>query len=221
MEKVTKFEVGKVGITAYLALIALILFFSGLLSGHDMLKAFDFNTLTGAFGSIPKITAEVSNIKATTFTGAGGDGARAGFLFAFALTPAVMLALGVIEVMEHYGAIRAAQKLLNPILKPILGVPGFTGLILITDLQSTDAGAAMSKEAHENKWITDKDLIIICAWQFSGAGLINNFFAIGAGLINHLLVIPLVHITLMICMKFVGALFVRMIINTFYKKDFE
>lgn len=221
MDKIAKFEVGKVGVGAYLALIALILFFSGLLAGHDMLKAFDFATLSGAFGKIPKIASGVEGVSATTFLGVGGDGAKAGFLFAFGLTPAVMLALGVIEVMEHYGAIRAAQKLLNPILKPILGVPGFTGLILITDLQSTDAGAAMSKEVHENKWITDKDLVIICAWQFSGAGLINNFFAIGGALLGHLLVIPLIHLLLMIIMKFVGAIFVRTILNTFYKKDFE
>lgn len=220
MQKATEFEVGKVKPSAYLALIFLILFFSGLLAGHDILKAFDFSTLTGGFGKIPKILDE-ANIKATTFIGDGGSGARAGFLFAFSLIPAVMLALGVIEVMEHYGAIKAAQKLLNPILKPILGVPGLCGLILITDLQSTDAGAAMSKEARDKNYINDKDLVVICAWQYSGAGMINNFFAIGSALLGHLVCLPIIPLVLMLIMKFVGAIFVRIVLNTFYKKDFE
>lgn len=34
---------------------------------------------------------------------------------------------------------------MTPLLRPILGVPGITGLALITDLQSTDAGAALTK----------------------------------------------------------------------------
>lgn len=220
MQKATEFEVGKVKPSAYLALIFLVLFFSGLLAGHDMLKAFDFNTLTGGFGKIPKILDEAS-AKATTFVGVGGSGARAGFLFAFSLIPAVMLALGVIEVMEHYGAIKAAQKLLNPILKPILGVPGLCGLILITDLQSTDAGAAMSKEARDKNYINDKDLVVIAAWQYSGAGMINNFFAIGSALLGHLVCINLIPLALMFVLKFVGAIFVRIVLNTFYKKDFE
>ena len=48
-----------------------------------------------------------------------------------------MLALGLLEVLSHYGALKAAQKLMTPLLRPILGVPGITGLALITDLQST------------------------------------------------------------------------------------
>ncbi|MBZ7985354.1 hypothetical protein AVANS14531_03255 [Campylobacter sp. Cr9] len=218
MQKATEFEVGKVKPGAYLALIFLVLFFSGLLAGHDMLKAFDFNTLTGNFGAVVK---GVDGAKGTTFVGSGGFGARAGFLFAFSLIPAVMLALGVIEVMEHYGAIKAAQKLLNPILKPILGVPGLCGLILITDLQSTDAGAAMSKEAREKNYINDKDLIVIAAWQYSGAGMINNFFAIGSALLGQLVCINLIPLVVMFILKFVGAIFVRIVLNTFYRKDFE
>lgn len=59
---------------------------------------------------------------------------------------------GLLEIFTHYGAIRAAHKLLTPLLKPVLGLPGRSGLALITDLQST------------------------------GAGLINNYFAIGSAL---------------------------------------
>lgn len=74
---------------------------------------------------------------------------------------------GLLEIFTHYGAIRAAHKLLTPLLKPVLGLPGRSGLALITDLQST------------------------------GAGLINNYFAIGSALFVSLsipVLIPLIAI---------------------------
>ena len=126
----------KVGIGAYVALIVAIVFFSGLLmkvDGMKWLSAFDFTTLSGTYGTMKEPAKN-------NFMGAGGISAKAGFLFALSLVPTVMLALGVLEIFSHYGAIRAAHKLLTPFLKPLLGIPGLTGLALITDLQSTDAG---------------------------------------------------------------------------------
>ena len=130
----------KAGPKAFVALIVAILFFSGLmLKFPDMkwLSAFDFTTLVGKFGTI-QATGKA------TFVGSGGVGARGGFLFALSLIPSVMFALGMIEVLDHYGAIRAAQRCLTPLLKPLCGLPGLTGLALITDLQSTDAGAVLT-----------------------------------------------------------------------------
>lgn len=89
---------------------------------------------------------------------------------------------GLLEIFTHYGAIRAAHKLLTPLLKPVLGLPGRSGLALITDLHSTDAGAALTKELYDEKQISKKDGVIMAAWQYSGAGLINNYFAIGSAL---------------------------------------
>jgi len=97
---------------SYLALIFAILFFSGLLykvDGLSWLGAFDFTTLGGSFGTM-------KDPASNTFLGAGGLSAKAGFLFALSLTPTVMLALGVLEIFTHYGAIRAAHKLLTPLL---------------------------------------------------------------------------------------------------------
>ena len=131
----------KVGVGAYIALIFAIILFSGVFykmpEGQKWLGALDFTTLIGAFGTI----ADSKN----NFTGAGGVSARAGFLFSLNLIPGVMLAMGLIEVLAHYGALRAAQVLLTPLLKPLLGVPGYCGLALITDLQSTDGGAALTR----------------------------------------------------------------------------
>ncbi|MGV0082383.1 nucleoside recognition domain-containing protein [Rahnella aceris] len=206
----------KVGKGAYVSLIVVILLFSGAflkVDGMAWLGAFDFTTLGGSFGTMKGETS--------TFVGAGGVSAKAGFLFALSLVPTVMLALGLLEIFTHYGAIRAAHKLLTPLLKPILGIPGYTGLALITDLQSTDAGAALSKELYDNKQVTKKDVVIMGAWQYSGAGLINNYFSIGSAMFASLTMPVIIPLVVMFVMKFVGAVFVRFVLNTVYKRDFE
>ena len=206
----------KVGISAYVALIVAIVFFSGLLmkvDGMKWLSAFDFTTLSGTFGTMKEPAKN-------NFMGAGGISAKAGFLFALSLVPTVMLALGVLEIFTHYGAIRAAHKLLTPLLKPLLGLPGLTGLALITDLQSTDAGAALTKELYDQNEITKKELVVMSAWQYSGAGMINNYFAIGSALFAFVTAPVIIPLALMFVMKFVGAIFVRFVLNTVYKEDF-
>ena len=207
----------KVGIGAYIALAVAILFFSGLfmkVEGMKWLSAFDFTTLGGTFGTM-KDPAK------NTFIGAGGVSAKAGFLFALSLAPTVMLALGCLEVLTHYGAIRAAHKLLTPLLHPLLSLPGKTGLALITDLQSTDAGAALTKELYDEGEINKKELTIMGAWQYSGAGLINNYFAIGSALFSVLKLPIILPLLLMFGLKFAGGMFVRFVLNTVYKEDFK
>lgn len=207
----------KVGIGAYIALLIAVLFFSGLfmkVDGMKWISALDFTTLTGKFGTM-KDPAK------NTYMGAGGVSAKAGFLFALSLVPTVMLALGCLEIFSHYGAIRAAHKLLTPLLKPLLGLPGLTGLALITDLQSTDAGAALTKELYDQKDITKKELVVMGAWQYSGAGMINNYFAIGSALFTFITAPVIIPLVLMFVLKFVGAMFVRAVLNTVYKEDFQ
>lgn len=205
----------KVGIGAYIALIFAVLFFSGLfmkVEGMAWLGALDFTTLSGKFGTI--------NDAKSTFVGSGGASAKGGFMFALSLVPTVMLALGMLEIFSHYGAIRAAHKLLTPLLRPILGIPGLTGLAMITDLQSTDAGAALTKELADNKQITKLELVIMSAWQYSGAGMINNYFAIGSALFASLTVPVLLPLGLIFIFKFIGAIGARLVLTTVYKKDF-
>lgn len=155
-KKLTNFdsEEWRVGPKAFISLTAAILFFSGIMTGFDGMKwlsAFDFSTLIGKFGTVKTLGKD-------TFVGTGGLGARGGFMFALSLVPSVMLAIGCLEVLSYYGAIKAAHKLLTPLLRPLLGVPGLTGLALITDLQSTDAGAALTKELYDQDLITKKSL---------------------------------------------------------------
>jgi nucleoside recognition membrane protein YjiH len=205
-----------IGFKAYIALIISILIFSGLffnVEGMEWLGAFDFTTLCGSFG-------KMLNPEQNTFIGENGISAKAGFLFALTLVPTVMLATGLLEVFTYYGAIRAAHHLFTPLLRPILGLPGLSSLALITDLQSTDVGAKLTKELYDSKLITKKNLIIMGAWQYSGAGLINNYFAIGSVVFSALSVPIITPLIIMFCLKFVGATFVRLLLSTWYKKDF-
>lgn len=97
MDKV-KETLNKVPLSGYIVLVIAIAIFSGLFAnaGHG-LNIFDFDTLNGKFGTMKSAKA--------TFSGQGGSGARDGFLFAFGLAPGVMLAMGLIEVVEHYGGL--------------------------------------------------------------------------------------------------------------------
>lgn len=114
----------KVGWKGMLALAFGILFFAGVFAtvqGAEWLKAFDYSTLIGKFGTM-KDPAKA------TFVGMGGVSARGGFIFALSLIPSVMLAIGVVDVLDHYGALSAAQKLMTPLFKPLMDVPGLVGL---------------------------------------------------------------------------------------------
>ena len=207
----------KVGTGAWISLGIVLLVFSGFffkVDGMAWLGAFDFTTLGGNFGTM-------KSPESNTFLGSGGISAKAGFLFALSLVPTVMLALGLLEIFTHYGAIRAAHKLLTPLLRPLLGIPGYTGLALITDLQSTDAGAALTKELYDSKKINRKDVVIMGAWQYSGAGLINNYFSIGSAMFASLTIPIIIPLLLMFILKFVGAAIVRLALNTVYRKDFD
>lgn len=199
----------KVGIGAYIALIFAIVFFSGIFGGFDSwIKIFDFTTLSGSFGHIAE---------KFSFRGAGGNGARDGFLFSMYLTPSVILALAVVAVVEHYGALEAARKLLTPLLRPLLGIPGVAGLAMITSLQSTDGGAAMTLALSQENEVTNKEKTIFASWQFSAGATITNYFASSAAL--YALTLPggglavkvplIVPFTLILILKFFGANVVR------------
>lgn len=200
-----KFQVSWKG---YAALIFAIIFFSGIFAKSgawpkdimdwQWLGMFDFNVLTGKFG-VMKEPAKA------TFQGQGGMGAQAGFLFALSLFPTVMFALGVIEVIEYYGGLRAAQKLLNPILRPLMGIPGITGLALISSMQSTDAGSGMTKALYDEGLINERERTIFAAFQFTAGGTITNYLSIGSALFAIITVPIIIPLVVLIFFKVFGA----------------
>lgn len=195
----------KVAWYSYVILLLVIMFFSGVLKSSDSWWGFiDFTTLNGMYGTI----AEQSN-----FLGKGGFGAMYGFLFAFSLIPGIMLALGIVEVAERLDALRAAQKLLTPVLRPLLGLPGAAGLALITCLQSSDAGAAMTKELYDQNLLTEKERLIFAAFQFSSGSTITVYLSMGVSLFPFLSVSHLIPLAVILFYKAVGTNLMRLYLN--------
>ncbi|MFQ9938583.1 MAG: nucleoside recognition domain-containing protein [Parasutterella excrementihominis] len=118
------------------------------------------------------------------FRGKGGSGAIDGFMFALTLVPTVMFALAMITVFDHYGALKAARQMLTPILRPLIGVPGGAGLALIASLQSTDGGAALTRQLKDDNVLTAKELNNFATFQMTADALITNFLSSGAVLLR-------------------------------------
>jgi nucleoside recognition membrane protein YjiH len=203
----------KVPLMGYVALFLAIASFSGILAlTQGTLSAFDFSTLTGKFGVM-------QGNASTNFYGAGGVGARDGFLFALTLLPVVMLALGFVEVVEYAGGLKAAQKAMTPLLRPLMGLPGLSTLALITSLQSTDGGAGMTKLLRESGQITEKERNISAAFQFSSAATLTNFLSIGAAAFSIIKVPVIVPLMVIFFCKLLGANLMRLYLAKFYKED--
>ena len=203
----------KVPWTGYIALVFAVVFFSGLLASQKgWITAFDFNALAGKFG-VMKDAAKA------TFQGQGGFGARDGFMFGFGLLPSVMLALGMVEIVDHLGGLKAAEKLLTPILRPLLGIPGVAGLAMVTSFQSTDAGAGMTRMLRETGCITENEKTVVGAFQFSAGGTVTNYLASGAALFSFVTVPIVLPLVLIFVLKIFGANLVRIYLNRFEKES--
>ena len=201
-----------VGYKAYLALLLVACFFSGIFGYFDnYLSAFDFSTLLGRFGLMAGSKA--------SFVGEGGTGARHGFLFALSLIPSVMLALGAIGIAEHFGAIRAAGRLLTPLLRPFLGLPGEAGLTLVTSLQSSDGGGAMTRDLYDSGRITDKERSILGAFQFSAGSSVTVYLTASAAFIPALEVSYLTPLAVILFYKVLGTNLMRLYLSFAKDKD--
>lgn len=200
---------GKISIAGIVSLVAAVIIFSGLLTNaHGWSTAFDFVTLSGNFGTM-------KNIASSNFMGAGGSGVRAGFLLALSLVPGVMLAMGIVSVVEHTGGLKVAQRLLTPLLRPLFGLPGSVSLALITSLQSTDAGAGMTKALYDEGMINEKERAVFVQFQFTGCAVINNYLTLGSMVFADILVPIVVPLVLILFLKIFAANVTRFIINKF------
>lgn len=203
----------KISWKGYAIFIFAIIFFSGVFTNAtNWTQALDFSVLNGAFG---KIIGEGGTVY--TFRGANGGGARDGFIFALELIPAVIFALGFVSVVEGLGGLKVARKIMTPFLKPILGIPGVCGLALISNLQSTDAAAGMTKELVESGDISDDERTIFATYQISASATITNYFGSAVALFAFITVPILIPFFVMVGFKIFGANVIRLYIK--YKKN--
>lgn len=196
----------QVPLKGYIFLILGILMFSGLFQhSENILGILDYSVLLGQFGKI----AEGS---AAGFRGSGGIGAREGFVFAFTALPAVGLAIGLIAVIEGQRGLDAAQKLLSPLLRPLMGIPGWCGLALIGSLQNTDTGSAMTGQLYTDGLIDEEELAVFSAFLFSGSAIIAMHFGTAILLFTFMeeAVSPIIPFLVMIVGKVFGANLMRL-----------
>ena len=204
---------GKVAWYGYAALIIVIVFFSGVFASQKgWLSALDFNTINGKFGTM-------KDAAKATYQGQGGMGARDGFMFALGIVPGVMLALGIVEVCDHLGGLRAAQKLLTPLLRPLLGIPGICGLALVSSLQSSDAGGGMTKALRDQDYINEKERTTFAQFQLTAGGLITNFFSIGSAIFSFITVPIILPLAMIFIGKIVAANLMRLYLTLVVKED--
>ncbi|HBG2329774.1 hypothetical protein KWW92_15440 [Clostridioides difficile] len=201
----------KVTWKGYLSLFVLIVLFSGVFKdSQGFLKALDFANLTGSFDTIAD---------GVDFMGKGGTGAKDGFLFALTLIPTVCFAVGLIDVVESMGGMKAASKIFNPLLRPLLGIPGIAGIAFVSSFTSSDVASIMTKELFESGEITDDERTIFVAYQYAGSAVILNTINTQAPLLPIALLALGPIILIEIFCKILGANLVRLIIGVRNKKN--
>ncbi len=187
-DKQTQIDKENVTIGCYISLALAIVFFSGVAAGSSYFWSFlDFTTLMGSAGKVVgKVTETADGVSSTmtTIRGLGGSGAIDGFMLAISLIiPGVMLAMGMITVFEHYGALKAARKLLTPILQFLIGVPGTATLALIACLQSTDGGAALTRQLKDSGALSYTEINNFSAFHMVACAPITNFVTFSAAVL--------------------------------------
>lgn len=198
----------RVGIAGYIWFIFAFCFFSGIFrNAPGALKLLDLNTYLGKFGTI---------VEGATagFVGKGGTGLNNLFATVLTIAPGVMFCLAVMEAVEYYGGLRAAGKIFNPILKPLMGVPGESSLVLISNLQSSDSSAALIKSLYDNKRINKKQREILTAYIMPGPALLGMMISYGVILAAYTNVSTGIIIVIVLAMKVVVSELMRFVFTS-------
>lgn len=210
----------KVRPAGYISLILAIIFFSGILQGAEgYIRFFDFTNVLGSFGKLGALTDGAGKL-AGSFRGTGGAGARDGWLFALTLAPGVMLALGIVKIVEDLDGLLAAKKLMTPLLRPLMGIPGVCGLAMVASLQSTDTGASMTKELYERGDINGRERLVFGAFQFTAGAVLTNYLSSGAALFEFLDGTPIfVPLAVVLAFKVVSTNLIRLYAAKYVKEE--
>ena len=197
-----------------IAFIITLMVFSGAFGNSEsFLRVFDLQTLSGAFGVI------VDGAR-PGFVGAGGYGAREGFLQSLNMAPMVIVAMAFISIVDNYGGLHAAKVLMSPILRPILGVRGSGAVAIIINWQNSDAMAAYLREQVDKKGLTKNERDILVTYGFTATATIGVFYSTIALLFPHISISPGILLGVIMVMKFVAGNLMR-IYNHFFEKEYE
>lgn len=206
--------------TGYVALAFAVVFFSGVfMNAEGWLQVLDYSNISGQFGKLGTLT-EGGGRLASNFRGMGGSGPKDAFVYGLTIAPQIMFALGIVKIIENYGGLLAAQKLLTPLMRLLFGQPGFCALPLIAGMQNSDTGASMIKQMRDEKLITEREKLVFIAFHFTAPALIVNYFAIGAMAFPYLKISIIVPLVVVMVTKFIGAnVFRFFIVNRLIKES--
>ena len=174
-----------------IAFIFACVFFSGVMKSDQWWGVFDFLTMAGSFGHVVHqvdttlLEGQVTEVVASTtsFRGKGGSGARDGFIFALTLAPMVIFAMGIFAVIESMGALDVARRLMEPLFRPLLAIPGIAGLTALGSFQTVDVGAAMTNDLLNKKHLNAREKLFFTQFQFCAGGWLTNFLMTGSVLL--------------------------------------
>lgn len=174
---------GKIRPGDFISFALAVVFFSGICYSDAWYGIFDFTVLDGEFGRLvasATTNADGDHVTAmANYRGKGGSGAIDGFMFALSLVPSILFSVAMVTVFEHFGALRAAAWCLTPILRPGMGLPGTTTLAIIASLQSTDAGAALTRSLKDSGQLTEREANIFATFQMTAGAAVGNFLSSG------------------------------------------
>lgn len=204
----------KVGFAGYISLLFAAVFFSGIFSQSEGIwKALDFQTYLGSYGKIAEAAYSAGIV------GSGGSGVREGFLQSFSIAPVMIFSVAFIGCIEYLGGLKAAQKLLTPVLKPLMGVPGICGLAMILNWQSSDASSAQALDLYNKGEITRKERERLVAYEFITAACIGVFFSNGAIILPYLTIPTGLMLVVILLNKFVAGNLMRLYQLIFDRKN--
>lgn len=194
----------KVTVQGLISLILGIIIFSGIFKGVSyFMGAFDYTTLAGTFGTIGDT--------GKNYLGSGGVGARYGLMFAVSFLPNIMLAVGLVKVIEGFRGMECAAALLTPVLRFLMGIPGICAVTLVTSISAGDAGAALTRELSDAGAITDDERDIFVAFQYPSSGMITNFYSCGPAVFEFMPVGSGLALGITLLGKFIGASLFRFV----------
>ena len=142
--------------------------FSGICYSDAWYGIFDFTVLDGEFGRlVSSVTtgAEGDLVTAmSNYRGKGGSGAIDGFMFALArpLDPLLRRDGDGVRALRRCAPRPGASP---PFFRPGMGLPGTTTLAIIASLQSTDAGAALTRSLKDSGQLTEREANIFATFK--------------------------------------------------------
>lgn len=207
---------------SYVVLIMGIVIFSGLLDGpNSPVPALGFTNLLGEFGVMGFVEEGAAGSEAITFArnfqGTGGYGIKDGFLLGLTVAPSMILAFAFIQILTDFGGIQAAENLLSKVTRPLMGVPGSSALVVVSNLTTVDSSAVLTRELYDQKKLTYKELIILNVFMFSAPSTVVNYYMFPGQLRSYIDKPFMLGLAVVLVIKFIGVLLCRLYLKFAYK----